>query len=78
MSLIQQESSHTDELTLMKIDDVVLSFGGIQAIKGVSFDIKKGEIRAVIGPNGAGKTAMLNIINGFYRPDSGKIGSFPL
>ncbi len=58
---------------LLRVDDIVLSFGGIHAIKGVSFDIIKGEIRAVIGPNGAGKTAMLNVINGFYKPDSGSI-----
>ena len=40
---------------------------------GVSFDIRKGEIRAIIGPNGAGKTSMLNVINGFYQPQAGRI-----
>ena len=44
------------------------SFGGVRAISDVSFDIRKGEIRAIIGPNGAGKTSMLNVINGFYQP----------
>ena len=39
----------------------------------VSFDIRKGEIRAIIGPNGAGKTSMLNVINGFYHPQKGRI-----
>src|SRR5204862_2236689 len=39
----------------------------------VSFDIRKGEIRAIIGPNGAGKTSMLNVINGFYWPQQGRI-----
>ena len=47
-----------DEL-LLSVDDVSLSFGGIKAVTGVSFDIRKGEIRAIIGPNGAGKTSML-------------------
>ena len=44
-----------------------------EAITDVSFDIKKGEIRAIIGPNGAGKTSMLNVINGFYHPQQGRI-----
>ena len=39
----------------------------------MSFDIKKGEVRAIIGPNGAGKTSMLNVINGFYQPQHGRI-----
>ncbi len=50
-----------------------LSFGGVKAITDVSFDIRKGEIRAIIGPNGAGKTSMLNCINGFYHPQEGRI-----
>jgi branched-chain amino acid transport system ATP-binding protein len=61
-----------DEL-LLSVDDVSLSFGGVKAVTGVSFDIRKGEIRAIIGPNGAGKTSMLNVINGFYHPQRGKI-----
>jgi branched-chain amino acid transport system ATP-binding protein len=58
---------------LLAIDNVSLSFGGIKAIRDVSFDIRKGEIRAIIGPNGAGKTSMLNVINGFYTPQQGRI-----
>ena len=61
-----------DEI-LLKIDNVSLSFGGVKAIQNVSFDIKKGEVRAIIGPNGAGKTSMLNSINGFYHPQEGTI-----
>ncbi len=48
--------------TLLSVEGVSLSFGGVKAIRNVSFDIKKGEIRAIIGPNGAGKTSMLNQI----------------
>jgi len=59
--------------TLLSVENVVLGFGGLKAINDVSFDIRKGEIRAIIGPNGAGKTSMLNVINGFYQPQSGKI-----
>jgi branched-chain amino acid transport system ATP-binding protein len=55
------------------VDNVSLSFGGVKAITNISFDILKGEIRAIIGPNGAGKTSMLNVINGFYHPQEGTI-----
>jgi branched-chain amino acid transport system ATP-binding protein len=58
---------------LLSVDNVSLSFGGVKAIENISFDIRKGEIRAIIGPNGAGKTSMLNVINGFYQPQQGTI-----
>jgi len=58
---------------LLAVENVSLSFGGVKAVSNVSFDIRKGEIRAIIGPNGAGKTSMLNVINGFYQPQQGKI-----
>jgi branched-chain amino acid transport system ATP-binding protein len=58
---------------LLAVENVSLSFGGVKAIRDVSLDIRKGEIRAIIGPNGAGKTSMLNVINGFYWPQQGRI-----
>jgi branched-chain amino acid transport system ATP-binding protein len=58
---------------LLSVENVSLSFGGVKALSGVSFDIRKGEIRAIIGPNGAGKTSLLNVINGFYQPQEGHI-----
>jgi branched-chain amino acid transport system ATP-binding protein len=58
---------------LLSIENVSLAFGGVRAIRDVSFDIKKGEVRAIIGPNGAGKTSMLNVINGFYQPQEGRL-----
>jgi branched-chain amino acid transport system ATP-binding protein len=58
---------------LLAIENVSLRFGGVKAISDVSFDIRKGEVRAIIGPNGAGKTSMLNCINGFYHPQEGRI-----
>ncbi len=58
---------------MLNVEDVSLSFGGVKAISDVSFDVRKGEIRAIIGPNGAGKTSMLNVINGFYHPQKGTI-----
>jgi branched-chain amino acid transport system ATP-binding protein len=59
--------------TLLNVENVSLSFGGVRAVRDVSFDIRRGEIRAIIGPNGAGKTSMLNVINGFYHPQQGRI-----
>jgi branched-chain amino acid transport system ATP-binding protein len=58
---------------LLSVENVSLAFGGVRAISDVSFDIRKGEIRAIIGPNGAGKTSLLNVINGFYQPQHGRI-----
>jgi branched-chain amino acid transport system ATP-binding protein len=58
---------------LLAVNNVSLAFGGVTALRDVSFDIRKGEVRAIIGPNGAGKTSMLNVINGFYRPQAGEI-----
>ena len=58
---------------MLSVENVSLAFGGVKAITDVSFDIRKGEVRAIIGPNGAGKTSMLNVINGFYHPQQGTI-----
>jgi branched-chain amino acid transport system ATP-binding protein len=58
---------------LLSVENVSLAFGGVKALSDVSFDVRKGEIRAIIGPNGAGKTSMLNVINGFYHPQEGRI-----
>ena len=58
---------------ILAVEHVSLAFGGVKALTDVSFDIRKGEIRAIIGPNGAGKTSMLNCINGFYHPTEGRI-----
>lgn len=58
---------------LMEMRDITLRFGGVVAIKGISFDIREGEIRAIIGPNGAGKSSMLNVISGFYHPQEGDV-----
>jgi len=58
---------------LLDLKNISLSFGGVKAITDISFDIRKGEVRAIIGPNGAGKSSMLNVINGFYHPQEGEI-----
>ena len=61
-----------DEI-LLEVSGISLRFGGVNALSDVSFDIKKGEIRAIIGPNGAGKSSMLNVINGFYQAQEGTV-----
>ena len=58
---------------VMEMRNITLRFGGVTAIKDISFDIREGEVRAIIGPNGAGKSSMLNVINGFYHPQEGEI-----
>ena len=58
---------------LVEIREVSKAFGGVQAVTRVSLDVTKGEIVSVIGPNGAGKTTVLNMISGFYHPDTGRI-----
>jgi len=57
----------------LKVDNIHMAFGGVQALMGVSFEVRKGEIFSIIGPNGAGKTVLLNCINGLYHPQKGKV-----
>lgn len=62
-----------EKRTRLQISNLYLRFGDLAVLKDVGLEVKDAEILAVIGPNGAGKTALLNCINGFYRPDKGKI-----
>ena len=55
----------------LQVKDIYMAFGGVQALMGVSLEVKKGEIFSIIGPNGAGKTVLLNCINGLYHPQRG-------
>jgi len=64
--------TQTDD-PILEVKGISLSFGGIQALSNVSFDVRRKEIRAIIGPNGAGKSSMLNCINGAYKPQEGQI-----
>jgi branched-chain amino acid transport system ATP-binding protein len=59
---------------LLEVQDLVMRFGGLTAVKDLSFTARRGEITSVIGPNGAGKTTVFNCITGFYRPTAGNIG----
>jgi branched-chain amino acid transport system ATP-binding protein len=81
---LQRGSPHKQKAALMSnvrrtgeiilaVSDISLSFGGVSALSGISFDVRDHEIRAIIGPNGAGKSSMLNVINGVYHPQQGTI-----
>lgn len=58
---------------IIKVRDVRKSFGGVQAVNNVSFDLLEGEVLGVIGPNGSGKTTLINLITAFLKPDSGEV-----
>lgn len=58
---------------ILEVDDLVLRFGGVTALDGVTFDVLPGELFAIIGPNGAGKTSIFNCLNAVYRPSTGSI-----
>ncbi len=62
-----------DGSPLLEIQDLVLSFGGVVAIDGVTFGVPAGRVVGLIGPNGAGKTSLFNCISRFYEPDAGRI-----
>jgi branched-chain amino acid transport system ATP-binding protein len=58
---------------ILGAQNISLAFGAVQALSDVSVDVYRGELLAIIGPNGAGKTSLLNVINGVYRPQRGRI-----
>jgi branched-chain amino acid transport system ATP-binding protein len=60
-------------MTLLQVDGLSISFGGIQALADIDFELTQEEILAVIGPNGSGKTTLFNCISGVYRPEEGEI-----
>ena len=59
--------------TILEVQNLYKSFGGVQAVKDVSFELESGQLLAMIGPNGAGKSTCFNLINGQLRPDHGSI-----
>ena len=68
-----QSVSDPSTVPVLAVRDLVLRFGGITALNGISFDVPPGELFAIIGPNGAGKTSIFNCLNGVYRPQHGSI-----
>jgi neutral amino acid transport system ATP-binding protein len=59
--------------TLLRVDNVSRSFGGVQALRDCSLDVEKGSITGLIGPNGSGKTTLFNVITGYVKPESGSV-----
>ena len=60
-------------MSLLRVENLTKSFGGVQAVAGVSFELASGELLALIGPNGAGKSTCFNLLNGQLRPDAGRV-----
>jgi len=60
-------------MMVLQVSGVTKCFGGLRALKDVSFDLPEGQILGVIGPNGAGKTTLFNVINGIYPPEEGRV-----
>jgi branched-chain amino acid transport system ATP-binding protein len=73
MTTVRQHVPSESGCDLIFVEDVSLRFGGVSALSNVSLKVRQGEIYSVIGPNGAGKTSLLNCINGFYTPSSGRV-----
>jgi len=67
------QANRTIGEVILAVDGVSLAFGGVKALSDVSFDVRAHEIRAIIGPNGAGKSSLLNVLNGVYQPQQGRI-----
>jgi branched-chain amino acid transport system permease protein len=59
--------------TILQVSGLSKSYGGLQAVQGVSFEVQSGAVLGIIGPNGAGKTTLFNLLNGFVRPDQGRV-----
>jgi branched-chain amino acid transport system ATP-binding protein len=60
-------------MSLLRVENLTKSFGGVQAVGGISFELRSGELLALIGPNGAGKSTCFNLLNGQLRPDAGRV-----
>ncbi len=58
---------------ILQVKDLAKSFGKLQAVDGISFDLQAKKITILIGPNGSGKTTLVNLISGFYKPDRGDV-----
>ena len=72
-ALLNELLSHREARDPMMLEGVVLAFGGVRAVDQLDLQIRPGQVHGLIGPNGSGKTTTLNVISGYYRPESGQI-----
>jgi len=61
------------DMSILSVENISKTFGGLKALMSVSFSVKQGEIYGIIGPNGSGKTTLINCITGFIKPEAGKV-----
>src|SRR4030067_2069153 len=73
INLSTGKKSKMSEDIFLRVKGITKSFGGVMAVKDMSFEIARGEILGVSGPNGSGKTTLVNLITGFVKPDSGEV-----
>ena len=69
----QSTKNHWQSDPILRVEHLTMRFGGLTAVKSLSFDVGRGDITALIGPNGAGKTTVFNCITGFYKPTEGRV-----
>ena len=69
----EKTSAQLERTPILTVSKLSKSFGGLRAVMDASFEVAEGEILGIIGPNGAGKTTLFNLLNGFLRPDHGKV-----
>ncbi|NDD25077.1 MAG: ATP-binding cassette domain-containing protein, partial [Betaproteobacteria bacterium] len=58
---------------MLKLENLARHFGGIKAVDGIDFEVKRGEILGLIGPNGSGKSTTVNLVAGLYKPSAGRV-----
>src|SRR5258708_39686330 len=73
--MVDHAPANTND-TVLRCAGIERSFGGLKALKGVSLDVRRGEIFGLVGPNGSGKTTMINVVTGFYPPNAGTVTLF--
>jgi ABC-type branched-subunit amino acid transport system ATPase component len=73
VSELRTDPADSGKSEALRCEDVSVAYGGVQAVRGLTFEVPWGEVRAIIGPNGAGKTTLLDVLSGETRPDSGRV-----
>jgi len=73
VALHAERPARTESMTLLGCTDVKKAFRGLQALAGVTLEVRAGEILGLIGPNGSGKSTLINVVSGYYRADGGRV-----